>query len=71
MAPSRLASAFRKTSTTLLSTQELWLLDSESQLNPIFFSTLKAPGGPVWRRKPVGPSQVVGRPVKGWEEEKD
>ena len=27
--------------------------------------------GVPWRRKPVSLSQVVGRPVKGWEEEKD
>ncbi len=27
--------------------------------------------GVPWRRKPVSLAQVTGRPVKGWEEEKD
>ena len=27
--------------------------------------------GKAWRRKPVSLSEVLGRPVKGWEEEAD
>ena len=27
--------------------------------------------GEPWRKKPVSLAQVVGRPVKGWEDEKD
>jgi hypothetical protein len=27
--------------------------------------------GEAWRKKPVSLAQVVGHPVKGWEDEKD